>query len=426
MSPSPGVPSPEALEARIAELRASVRRAMARGDRTAARTLRAELRRAEDAWDDAVLGEGPVKPAAADDSRPGAGTAAASRADADRRPASDRSAKDRPAAGRRAAAERGNGAGRGLVPVREQVHQALTLLGVPAAPKLIGSVYAAFFPGEIPGSRLTSLRRDEERSFRTAPYSRPFYLCAALTADLLAPARGLITVSTWPLEQRVVGPLSARTDFLTAALRIAEHAGRGGGPPSPAVQRLLWRFAANIPGTPGDAVGTVEPAALAEAAEAELEVHRAADGRQRREAAERALSRLDDAERLFGSRLRAMRTAAASGTDGQAGPAGQAGRSGPSGAVPGTAARASAAPARIRPAGSPGVGGALPRVPRGSAQGSRASENPRAAEEKPPAPPALRQRRAKGGGPNSRKPRRPEPPASSALRPHRATHEDDR
>ncbi|MEU9840219.1 hypothetical protein AB0C69_13470 [Actinomadura sp. NPDC048032] len=265
MSRPPGVPTPDELEARITELRAAVRRAMAAGDRVRARELRAELRRGEAAWDDAVLGE-----------TTGSGAR--------------RDAHDGP---------------RGLLPVREQVHQALTLLGAPAAPKLIGSVYAAFFPGEIPGSSLTSLRRDEERSFRTAPYARPYYLCAALTADLLAPARGLLTVSTWPLEQRVVGPLSPRTDFLTCALRLAEHAGRGS--PSPDVQRLLWRFASNIPGAATGTVGTVDPAVLAEAARAELDVHRASDRRRRESAAARARERLDDAERLFGTRLRALR-----------------------------------------------------------------------------------------------------------------------
>ncbi|MGW3774055.1 hypothetical protein [Actinomadura verrucosospora] len=265
MSRPPGVPTPDELEARITELRAAVRRAMAAGDRVRARELRAELRRGEAAWDDAVLGET---------------TGSGDRRDAHAGP-------------------------RGLLPVREQVHQALTLLGAPAAPKLIGSVYAAFFPGEIPGSSLTSLRRDEERSFRTAPYARPYYLCAALTADLLAPARGLLTVSTWPLEQRVVGPLSPRTDFLTCALRLAEHAGRGS--PSPDVQRLLWRFASNIPGAASGTVGTVDPAVLAEAARAELDVHRASDRRRRESAAARARERLDDAERLFGTRLRALR-----------------------------------------------------------------------------------------------------------------------
>ncbi|NKZ03373.1 hypothetical protein [Actinomadura latina] len=257
----PGVPTPDELETRITELRAAVRRAMATGGRREARDLRAELRRAEKAWDDAVLGES--GPAARDDAE------------------------------------------RGLLPVRDQVHQALTLLGAPAAPKLIGSVYSAFFPGEIPGTRLTSLRRDEERSFRTAPYARPYYLCAALTADLLAPARGLLTVSTWPLEQRIVGPLSPRTDFLTAAVRLAEHAGRG--TPSPDVQRLLWRFASNIPGAVTGTVGTADPASLAGAARAELDVHREPDRRRREAAAARARERLDDAERLFGSRLRAVR-----------------------------------------------------------------------------------------------------------------------
>ncbi|WP_433136730.1 hypothetical protein ACQPZ8_31935 [Actinomadura nitritigenes] len=269
MPPSPGVPAPDALEARIAELRVGVRRAMATGDRRTARALRADLRRAEQEWDTAVLGDAgePEEPAPA-----------------------------------------GSDGRRGLLPVRDQVHQALTLLGVPAAPKLIGSVYAAFFPGEIPGTRLTSLRRDEERSFRTAPYARPYYLCAALTADLLAPARGLLTVSTWPLEQRIVGPLSPRTDFLASAIRLAEHAGRTA--PSPDAQRLLWRFASNIPGAVTGTVGTVDPAVLAEAARAELDVHREPDRRRRASAAGRARAQLDDAERLFGSRLRALQDSA--------------------------------------------------------------------------------------------------------------------
>src|SRR5437588_91273 len=76
------------------------------------------------------------------------------------------------------------------------------------------------------GARLTSLRRDEERSFVAAPFTRPYYICSALTADLLAAARGLLAVSTWPMQQRVVGPLSPRVDFLSAAIAIAEYVGR--------------------------------------------------------------------------------------------------------------------------------------------------------------------------------------------------------
>src|SRR5258706_11805507 len=46
--------SVEALERRIDELRTAVREAVAAGDKSAARALRAELRRAEHDWDDAL------------------------------------------------------------------------------------------------------------------------------------------------------------------------------------------------------------------------------------------------------------------------------------------------------------------------------------------------------------------------------------
>ena len=44
----------EALERRIDQLRGALRRAAGTGDRARARALRAELRQAEHAWDDAV------------------------------------------------------------------------------------------------------------------------------------------------------------------------------------------------------------------------------------------------------------------------------------------------------------------------------------------------------------------------------------
>jgi hypothetical protein len=262
------VESAEALERRIDELRAAVRHAVVAGDRSRASALRADLRQAERAWDAAVAD-------LADRAGPPVGAPA-----------------DPPPVPRQ---------GGPLLPVREQVHHALTLLSVPAAPKLVSAVHAAFFAGEIGGVRLTSLRRDEERSFRSAPYSRPYYLCPALSADLLAPARGLLTVSTWPLDRRVVGPLSARVDFLVSAIRIAEQvarmpdAGSGGS-------RLLWRFAVNITGV----AGARDPAGVAAAARTELEIHRDADRAHREAAAARARAQLDESEQLFGSRLRAV------------------------------------------------------------------------------------------------------------------------
>lgn len=263
----------EKLEQRIDELRTQVRQAAVSGDRARARALRSELRRAEHAWEEALAELEERAPA--------------------REPA--------PAEPRTAGP---------LLPVREQVHHALTLLSVPAAPKLIVAVHEAFFAGEIIGARLTSLRRDEERSFVSAPFSRPYYICSALTADLLAAARGLLAVSTWPMDQRIVGPLSPRVDFLTAAIAVATHIGRI-DQPSPATSRLLWRFAANIPGA-ADGFDAMKPDAVARAAQAELEIHQDADRSHREAAARRARRQLSDVEQLFGHRLQ---TVSRTGTD---------------------------------------------------------------------------------------------------------------
>ena len=172
---------------------------------------------------------------------------------------------------------------------------------MPAAPKLIATVHEAFFGSTFPTTRVTSLKRDEERSFRTAPFARPYYICAALSADYLSQSRGLLAVSTWPLELRVIGSLSPRVDFLTAASRVAEAIERIPEPPT-AARRLLERFAASIPGASsgGGGAGGARPAAVREAAAAELTVHQDADAKTRRAAAERA-RKLDGAEQLFGT-----------------------------------------------------------------------------------------------------------------------------
>jgi hypothetical protein len=256
--------SVEELEQRIADLRVGVREALLRGDNARATALRRELRSAERAWDEAL-------------------DAAASAAEA----------------AEVVAGPSDTGDGTPLLPLREQVHEALRLLAVPAAPRLIATVHEAFFATSFPSAKLTSLKRDEERSFRAAPFSRPYYICAALTADLLAPSRGLLAVSTWPIQRRVIGSLSPRVDFLTAAIHIAGAVERL-TERVPAAERLLWRFAASIPGAGSEG----RPEQVKEAAEAELSVHIDEDTRTREAAAKRAREQLTDAERLFGARLR--------------------------------------------------------------------------------------------------------------------------
>jgi hypothetical protein len=249
----------EELEHRIDRLRVAVRQAVLAGDRARAAALRRELKQAEQDWEDLLT-------------------------DAEPEDTGDQAA------------------GLPLLPLREQVYEALDLLTVPAAPKLISTVHEAFFGAGFASAKLTSLRRDEERSFQSAPLSRPYYICAALTAGLLAPARGLLAISTWPMERRVIGSLSPRTDFLTAAIQVAAAVDRLASP-VPAASRLLWRFAASIPG----AALRAEPRMITAAALAELTVHEAADQATRMAGAARARARLNDAEQLFGTRLHITR-----------------------------------------------------------------------------------------------------------------------
>ena len=244
-----------------------MREAVLAGDPALALARRGDLGRAEQAWEDALV-------------HAAAPTAVSPRDHASAEPSGS------------------------LLPLREQVYEALSLLQVPAAPKLIATVHEAFFGSTFPTTRVTSLKRDEERSFRSAPFARPYYICAALSADYLSPSRGLLAVSTWPMEGRVIGSLSPRVDFLTAAIRVADAIERIPTPP-PTARRLLQRFAGNIPGAtqPSASPDEVKPDVVRRAAEAELSVHADADTRMREEAAERARRQLGDAEQFFGTKF---------------------------------------------------------------------------------------------------------------------------
>ncbi|MCX5443887.1 hypothetical protein [Streptomyces sp. NBC_00063] len=258
-----------ALEERMQQLQEAIRQALTQHDSAQVDVLQEELKRTRQAWD--VL----CGPAGATD-------------------------RDQP----EPAPSMTSGPSRSDLPVRDQVHQALTLLTVPASPKLLSQVHQAFFSSPLNTARLTSLRRDEERSFRAAPYSRAFYVCPALSSDLLSPARGLLALSTWPLEQRIVGPLTQRVHFLTSALRLADAAEHldGDAPLPQPVQQLLLHHSRNILGyTPRD---LLDLDSLRRAAAAELEIHADDDADTRTEAARRARRQLGDAEQIFGNTLR--------------------------------------------------------------------------------------------------------------------------
>lgn len=271
----------EELEQRLSHLRTELRGAVRARDKAETTRIRRDLREAEAAWERALDAEaGPE--AEAPPLEGGMQTTPTTTGEPRH--------QSRPV--------------HGSIPVREQVHQALTLLGAPASPKLISSAYEAFFTEPLIAAKLASLRRDEERSFTAQGYARPYYICAALTHDRLVPARGLLALSTWPVERRIIGPLSPRTDFLTHAVGTAEQIQRlatAGHPASDAAWRLLRRFALTIPGACDAAAPQADPARVIAAAHTEAAVHQQEDDQQRRAAAQRARTQLADAQQLFGA-----------------------------------------------------------------------------------------------------------------------------
>lgn len=214
---------------------------------------------------------------------------------------------------------------RASLPVREQVARVLSLAGRPTGVSLIRDLAAARFGDQIPGPRLASLRRDEHRSWRSAHDTsasraggRPVYVVPALTYDRLAPVRGLLALSSWPLELRLIAPASHRVDVLHIADRLAQElasAPEAGW--APEVERLLWRLASSVPGAT-DRPGGLSPDAVRAAVAAELAQVLEADQAERVEAAERARAQLDTEQQLFGAQPGAP-PGGESGADGRPG-----------------------------------------------------------------------------------------------------------
>ena len=187
-------------------------------------------------------------------------------------------------------------------PLRDQVIAALRLLGWPASVRLVADVAAARFGEFIPTGRMASLRRDEERSWMRAPRARPAYVVPALSSDRLAPVRGVLALSSWPLERRIVAPGSPRVDALRTLDRMVEAMDvEAESPWSSRLRRSVWRLARSVPGAL-EGGEELDSAAVRAAIAAELAVLEPADTAERAEAAERSEAHADDQSSLFGTR----------------------------------------------------------------------------------------------------------------------------
>jgi hypothetical protein len=120
-----------------------------------------------------------------------------------------------------------------------------------------------------------------------------------LDARFLQPVRGPLTLSSWPLERRVLAATSPRVDHLRLTGRLAELAARLDGDVGARMRDLAARYARTVPGAllgPEDA----DPSRIRAAVQAELGEIADADEQERRQAADRARRRLDDTMLLWG------------------------------------------------------------------------------------------------------------------------------
>jgi hypothetical protein len=115
----------------------------------------------------------------------------------------------------------------------EQARHALLLLGAPAAVRLVVDVHVALFDGDLSVAGLAGLVRDRVPG-----------LCAALRPDLTA-APGLVALTEWSLERRIVTPARRRADELAMVLRVAEFVAMRQGA-GRAADRLLRELAPRV------------------------------------------------------------------------------------------------------------------------------------------------------------------------------------
>ncbi len=189
--------------------------------------------------------------------------------------------------------------------VRGVVIDALNDLGVPSSPREIAAYGQARFGVRLEPRLFASLRRDEQRTWKSTRSQRPVYIVPALTAaapSRLLAMRGKLALSDWPLERRLVGPLSERVDHLSATVNLTRQlAWLRAAKPAEAerVGTLVARYATNV----ADALdhpSAPDPVRIEKAVLAELDVLGQPDSAWRAEAAATARELLTPDEQLWG------------------------------------------------------------------------------------------------------------------------------
>ncbi|MGN6814969.1 MAG: hypothetical protein ACTHK3_02650 [Solirubrobacterales bacterium] len=195
------------------------------------------------------------------------------------------------------------------IPLRDQLIRTLRLTKRPSSARLVSDVTKSRWGESVDTRKLSSLRRDEARSWRKSQglpgrRARDVYVVPALAFDRFTPVRGTIALSTWPTSLRLIAPLSPRVDMLHSTISLAEEASAVTGTTyeDPMI-RLVARLGATIPGIKPFGA---DPEAVAEGARTELMEIEANDELERSMAAKRAESQLDAEALLFGTQIQTV------------------------------------------------------------------------------------------------------------------------
>jgi len=202
------------------------------------------------------------------------------------------------------------------IPLRDQVIRALRLAGRPSSTRLISDTTKSRWAEQVDTAKLSSLRRDEARSWRKSQelsgrLARDVYVVSALTYDRFTPVRGTVALSNWPTNLRLIAPLSPRVDMLQSTIALAKEASSVAGTSYEApMMQLVGRLGATIPGV--KPFGS-HPDAVIAAARAELKEIEETDQLERSRAAQRAHAQLNAEALLFGTQIRTITSRAAGG-----------------------------------------------------------------------------------------------------------------
>jgi hypothetical protein len=184
---------------------------------------------------------------------------------------------------------------------RQAVISALAEIGVPCRAKLVAEYVEARFGQAVEPRTFAGLRRDERRAWSSSS-ARPAYIVPALEGRFYQPIRGLLALSDWMLERRLVGPWSERADHLTATAQLARQLAWLNGRDAEAAKRLAPVVAGMARSIPGAVEGReVDTARVEAAAEAEREALAARDEAWRSDAASRARTQLGEEQQLWGA-----------------------------------------------------------------------------------------------------------------------------